>query len=217
MSQHKPTAAQQRRVEELQDENGWPRIYTYPVQGKTIIGQFRRYVTQEDSEQIGHALYDFLKGTCGFIAEHGLIAPDGNFRMKWAEPADLMQELANGISGGAARRGRAQIVYADGMTDVEVLAAIDKLADEHRAGCEQGRSRRRFNREISIAISVLEPHGFTIVPPGWRLASNDERAGSGPQERPGSLAAALVHLAARNGLTLIAPPAVEADGQVRLL
>jgi hypothetical protein len=217
MSQHKPTVVQQRRVEELQDDNGWPRIFTYPVQGKTIVGQFRRYVTQEDAEQIGQALYDFLKGTCGFIAEYGLIPPDGGFRIKWAEPADLMHELANGISGGAARHGRAQIVYADGMTDVEVLAAIDALADEHRAACEKARATRRFDREVSAAITLLKPHGFTIVPPGWTLTNDNQTPGGGQQERPGSLAAALVEMAERNGLTLIAPPAVEPDGQVRLL
>jgi hypothetical protein len=217
MSTTKTTLVQDRRVEELQDDNGRPRIYTEPLQGKTIVGQFRRYVTQEDAEQIGHALYDFLKGTCGFIAEYGLIPPDGGFRIKWAEPADLMGELANGISGGAARRGHAQIVYADGITDVEVLAAVDKIADEQRAACAEGRARRAFDREISVAIRCLEPHGFTIVPPGWRLATEKDAGGGAQQERPGSLAHALVQLAARNGMTLIAPPAVEPDGQVRLL
>jgi hypothetical protein len=217
MSTHKTTIVQNQRVEELQDADGRPRIFTYPVQGKTVVAQFRRYATQEDAEQIGQALYDFLKGTCGFIAEYGLIPPDGGFRITWAEPADLMHELANSISGGAARRGRAQIVYADGMTDVEVLAAIDGIADEHRATCEKGRARRAFDREISAAIRCLEPHGFTIVPPGWRLATDKDVGGGEQQQPPGSLAAALVHLAARNGLTLIAPPTVEPDGQVRLL
>lgn len=212
----KTTPAQRERVEELQDETGWPRIYTYPVQGKTIVGQFRRYVTWQDASCIGPALYEFLTGVCGFIAEYGLAPPDGNFRSKWAEPASLMDELGNGFSGVAARRGDAQRVYADGMTDVDVLAEIDKLTDEHRCGCEKDRAGREFDRDISVAIKFLQPHRFMIVPPGWRLAEDDQTAGSDTKPL-GSLAAALSELAARNGLKLIAPPTVEADGQVRLL
>jgi hypothetical protein len=216
MTQQKTTSVQRRRVEDLQDENGRPRIYTYPAQGKTIIGQFRRYVTQEDASHIGHALYEFLTGPCGFIAEYGLIPPDGGFRIKWAEPANLMQELANGFGGAAVRRGAAQRVYADGMTDVEVLAAIDKLADDYLAGCEQARARREFDRDISVAVKFLEPHGFTVVPPGWQLADEDP-ATPETEHPPGSLVDALTRLAARNGMRLIAPPTVEASGQVRLL
>ena len=211
----KTTAVQQARVEALQDENGWPRIYTEPVQGKTVIGQFRRYVTREDSSCIEKALYDFLKGRCGFIAEYGLIPPDGGFRTKWAEPADLLAELANG--GRGAREGRVASVYADGMTDVEVLAAIDALAEEHRADCEQGRSNRRFNRDVSVAIKLLEPHQFTIVPPGWQLGAPDVIAGQ-PEPPAGTLAEKLAALAERNGLALLAPPAPVAAGeQITLL
>jgi hypothetical protein len=212
----KTTPAQQARLEELQDDNGWPRLYPERVQGKTIIGQFRRYVTRQDADCIEHALYDFLMMVCGFIAEYGLVPPDGGFRIKWAEPAALIEELANG--GGAARHGRVARVYADGMTDVEVLAALDDLAEEHRAACEDGNARRRFDRDISVAVRLLEPHAFTIVPPGWQLADADADLATPEAERlPGSLAAALVQMAARNRLTLIAPPEVEADGQVRLL
>jgi hypothetical protein len=211
----KITLVQQARLDELQDENGYPRIYTYPVQGKTIVGQFRRYVTREDAEQIGHALYDFLKGVCGFIAEYGLIPPDGNFRIKWAEPADLIAELSN---GGRAQRDhhRAERVYSDGMTDVEVLDAIDQLAAEHRLACEAGRQTRRFDRDISVAINLLAPHHFTVVPPGYQLAARDAQH-AGMPERPGSLAERLAQMAEANGLTLIAAAPVEPGGQVRLL
>jgi len=213
----KTTAPQQARLEELQDENGWPRIYTYNVQGKTIIGQFRRYVTREDASCIERALYDFLMGVCGFIADYGLVPPDGGFRIKWAEPADLIEELHHGTLDKWRRR-EAQRVYADGMTDVELLDAIEALADEHHPACALGRADRRFNKEISIIIKLAETHHFTVVPPGWQLAPGDQAPAAGDTgERPGSLADALVRLASGNGLTLIAPPAVDADGQVRLL
>jgi hypothetical protein len=213
----KRTPAQQARLAQLQDENGWPRIYTYNVQGKTIIGQFRRYVTREDSSCIEKALYDFLMGVCGFIAEYGLVPPDGGFRIKWAEPASLIEELRHGALQRWRRR-EAQRVYADGMTDLEVLDAIEALADEHTERCGEARGRREFDRDISIAIKILEPHRFTIVPPGWQLTPADHAQPAGDTgERPGSLADALIRLAASNGLALHAPPAVEADGQVRLL
>jgi hypothetical protein len=212
----KTTPPQQARLAELQDENGWPRIYTYNVQGKTIIAQFRRYVTREDAGCIEKALYDFLMGVCGFIAEYGLVPPDGGFRTKWAEPASLIEELANG--GGGARRGHVGRVYADGMTDVETLAEIDGLAHEHSERCEAARSQREFDRDISIAIKFLEPHNFTVVPPGWQLAPAEHAPATADAGKPpGSLAEALVRLAAGNGLTLIAPPPVDADGQVRLM
>jgi hypothetical protein len=184
------------------------------VQGKTIIGQFRRYVTRQDARCIEKALYDFLMSVCGFIAEYGLVPPDGNFRSKWAEPAALMEELARG--GSLTRRGTVECVYADGMTDVEVLAEIDKLAGEHQAACQERRTQRAFERDISLAVRLLGPHHFTIVPPGWTLTNSP---GSGtPEEHPtGSLAHALVQLAAGNGLALTAPPGVEENGQTRLL
>jgi hypothetical protein len=207
------TKPQQDRVAELQDENGWPRLYTYPVQGKTIIGQFRRYVTRQDAQCIEPALYDFLMSVCGFIAEYGLVPPDGGFRSKWAEPASLLEELAN---GGRAQRdyGRVERVYTDGMTDVEVLKEIDELADEHRAACEEGRTQRAFERDISIAVKLLEPYHFTIVPPGWTLTDTPDTSTCDGYPT-GSLAHALVQLAAANGLALIAPPSVEANGQTR--
>ena len=59
---------------------------------------------------------------------------------------------------------------------------------------------------------MLEPHGFTIVPAGWQLADAGELA-----HPAGSLGDALAKLAARNGLRLIPPPTVEADGPIRLL
>ncbi len=204
------TPVQQARIAELQDDNGWPRLYTSKVQGKTIVGQFRRYVTREDADCIEPALYEFLMMVCGFIAEYGLIPPDGGFRIKWAEPAALIEELANG--GWAARQGRTAHVYADGMTDVEVLAAIDNLAEKHRGAFQAGRERRAYATNISIAVRMLEPHGFTIVPAGWQLADAGELA-----HPAGSLGDALAKLAARNGLRLIPPPTVEADGQIRLL
>jgi hypothetical protein len=211
----KITRFQQARLDELQDENGWPRLFTYPVQGKTIVGQFRRYVTREDAEQIGRPLYDFLMGVCGFIAEYGLIPPDGNFRIRWAEPASLITELAN---GGRAQRDfrRVERVYSDGMTDVEVLAEIDAIAAEHRKACAAAGAQRAFDREITIAIKLLERHRLMVVPPGWRLAAPEDRP-PGPQEWPGSLAERLVQMAEANGLTLIAPATVEPGGQVRLL
>jgi hypothetical protein len=210
----KITPAQQARLDELQDENGQPRIYTYPVQGKTVVGQFRRYVTQEDAEQIGHALYEFLAMVCGFIAEYGLIAPDGNFRIKWAEPAKLIAELAN---GGRAQRDfqRVERVYSDGMTDVEVLDAIDALAAEHRDACAAGCEGREFHCDLNVAITLLEPHHFVLVPPGWRLVAADQAQPSA--QPPGSLAEQLVQMAAAHGLALIAPATVEPGGQVRLL
>lgn len=206
---------QAERVQEIEASNGGARVYTYPIQGKTIIGQFRRYVTRQDSKCIGHALYEFLMMVCGFIAEYGLIPPDGGFRTKWSEPASLIEELSNG--GRLTRRGSVQRVYSDAMTDVEVLAAIDKLADEHRASCEKARADRAFNRDISLALKFLEPHGFIIVPPGWRLA---DLADGGPVPHAasaGSLAEALHRLANSNGHILIEPPAVDAAGQTRLL
>ncbi len=211
----KEAAAQKARIAELQDENGYPRLYAENVQGKTIIGQFRRYVTREDACCIEKALYDFLMMVCGFIAEHGLVPPDGNFRSKWADPASLIEELAN---GGRAQRsyGTVAHVYQDGMTDVEVLAAIDKLADEYRQVCRAGRARRAFEQDISAAVRLLDPHGFTVVPPGWTLTKSTEH-GVTDQHPDGSLAQALVRLAAANGLSLIAPPAVEHNGQTRLL
>jgi hypothetical protein len=149
---------------------------------------------------------------CGFIAEYGLIPPDGGFRIKWAEPAALIEELAN--SDGAARRRRVCRVYSDGMTDVEVLAVIDKLADEHRQVCHAGRVRRAFERDISVAVKLLESHRFTIVPPGWTLSDRNDAS---PQHPDGSLASALVRLAAANGHVLIAPAGIEKNGQTRLL
>jgi hypothetical protein len=207
------TDVQQARIDEIQDEHQRPRLYAQQVQGKTIIGQFRRYVTREDADCIEHALYEFLMMVCGFIAEYGLIPPGGGFRVKWAEPAALIEELDN--SDGAARRGRVCRVYSDGMTDVEVFAAIDKLADAHRASCQAGREKRRFSTDVSIALKILEPHGFIVVPAGWQLTADT----SAPEtEQPqGSLAEALTRLAARNGMRLIAPPTVEAGGQIRLL
>jgi len=209
------TDAQTRRVRELQNENGRPRIYTYSVQGKTIVGQFRRYLTRQDAACIEKALYEFLTGPCGFITEYGLVPPDGGFRIKWAEPADLLEELAGG--GGLARRGEAQRVYADGMTDVEVLAAIDTLAAEHKQACLEQREQRTIDREISAAIRLLEPHHFTIVPPGWRLTATADDEPPTDLAPPGSVAYKLMQIAYSNGLTLIAPPPVDPGGQVRLL
>lgn len=208
------TTPQEERVAELQDEDGRPRLYTYPVQGKTIIGQFRRYVTRQDACCIEKALYDFLMSVCGFIAEYGLAPPDGNFRSKWAEPASLLEELARG--GTLTRRGTVQRVYADGMTDVEVLAELDNLAGEHQAACAERRTQRAFERDISLAVRLLEPYHLTIVPPGWTLTTSAQD-GTRDEHRTGSLAHALVRLAARNGLALTAPPSVEANGQTRLL
>ncbi len=210
------TPAQRARIAELQDEHGYPRLYAETVQGKTIIGQFRRYVTREDSRCIEKALYDFLMMVCGFIAEYGLAPPDGNFRSRWADPASLIEELPN---GGRAQRhyGRVAHVYQDGMTDVEVLAAIDSLADEHRQACRAGRARRAFQRDISTAVQLLSPHGFTIVPCGWTLSDSTANGVSSDQHPDGSLAHALVQLAADNGHALIAPPGCEDNGQTRLL
>jgi len=61
------------------------------------------------------------------------------------------------------------------MSDVDVLSAIDHLADEHRVTCEKARADREFERDISIAIKFLEPHRFMVVPPGWRLAQPPRR------------------------------------------
>jgi len=209
------TPTQQARIAELQDENGYPRLYPQHVRGKTVIDQFRRYVTREDASCIGHALYDFLTLVCGFIAETGLIPPDGSFRLVWAEPAGLIDELAN---GGRAQRDyqRVERVYQDGMTDVEVLAAIDQLARDHEQRCGAARTQRAFQRDISVAVKLLEPHHFTIVPPGWTLAEGDPET-SVTEHPPGSLADALTQLAAHNGKRLLAPPTVEAGGQIRLL
>jgi hypothetical protein len=102
------------------------------------------------------------------------------------------------------------------MTDVEVLAAIDNLADEHRQACRAGHDRRAFQRDISAAVQLLDPHHFTIVPPGWTLTDSPEH-GVADQHPDGSLARALVQLAAANGHALIAPPGVDGNGQTRLL
>lgn len=212
----KTTPVQQQRVEELQAETGGQRLNTDPVKGNAITDQFRRYVTREDASCIGRPLYEFLMNVCGFIAEYGLVPPDGGFRTKWAEPAKLIDALPGECRLNGTRRGRVQRVYADGQTDVEVLESIFKLAEEHYADCAAALSVREFDRDISIAIKFLEPHRFMVVPPGWRLAPAAE-APPQPDEPRGSLAERLRDLAQRNGLTLIAPPAVDAGGQTRLL
>jgi hypothetical protein len=212
----KTTPVQQQRVEGLQAANDGQRIYTYPVNGKTITDQFRRYVTRQDASHIGKALYGFLTGVCGFIAEYGLIPPDGGFRIKWAEPAKLIHALPRECRFAAARRGHPERVYADGQTDVEVLAGIFTLAAEHNPDCLVGCAGREFDRDISTAIKLLERHRFTAVPPGWGLTATPN-APLPTRPLPESLAQRLAGLAEKHNLTLVAPPAVDADGQVRLL
>lgn len=216
MTAEKTTAVQRKRVEELQAENGGRRLYTYPVKGKAITDQFRRYVTRQDASCIGRGLYEFLMNVCGFIAEYGLVPPDGGFRIKWAEPADLIEALPGESGYSPARRGHVQRVYADGQTDAEVLDSLLKLAREHHADCALGRSDREFNRDISLLIKLAEPRQFMLVPPGWRLIPTSD-APPRAEAPPGSLAERIGELAQRNGLTLVAPPAVDPGGQVRLL
>jgi hypothetical protein len=213
----KTTPAQQERVREVEASNGGARLYTYTTKGKTILDQFRRYLTRQDAGCIGRALYEFLTVACSYIAEMGLVPPDGGFRRVWAEPADFIESLPGETAYMPARRGSVGSVYADGMTDVEVLEGIDKLAAEHHAACALGRSDRLFNREISAMIQLAEAHQFTVLPPGWHLADLAEEAAPAHAQPTGSLAEALNRLANRNGLTLVAPPPVDADGQVRLL
>lgn len=215
-AEKKTTPVQRKRVEEIQADNGGCRLYTYPVKGKTITDQFRRYVTRQDASYIGQALYEFLMNVCGLIAEYGLVPPDGGFRTKWAEPATLIDTLMSEHRLAAARRSHVERVYADGQTDAEVLDSIFNLIQQHYADCAAGRRDREFNRDISIVIKLIEPLRFMVVPPGWRLVPAAE-APAQPDEPPGSLAELLRDLAKRNGLALIAPPAVESDGQVRLL
>ncbi len=213
----KTTPAQQERVREVEASNGGARIYTYTTKGQTVLDQFRRYLTRQDADCIGRALYEFLTVACSFIAETGLVPPDGSFRLVWAEPADLIDSLPSETAYMPARRGSVGRVYADGMTDVEVLEGIDKLAAEHHAACALARSDRRFNREISAMIQLAEAHQFTVLPPGWRVVDLAEEDAPVHAEPTWSLAEALAKLANRNGLALIAPPPVDADGQVRLL
>ena len=213
----KTTPAQQERVRVIEASNGGARIYTYTTKGQTVLDQFRRYLTRQDAGCIGRALYEFLTVACSFIAETGLVPPDGSFRLVWAEPADLIDSLPGETSYMPARRGIVGRVYADGMTDVEVLKGIDKLAAEHQAACALGRTDRRFNREISAMIQLAEAHHYTVLPPGWRVADLTEEGAPTDAHPAGSLAGALATLADRNGLALIAPPPVDADGQVRLL
>jgi hypothetical protein len=213
----KTTPAQQRRVQEVRAANGGARVYTYTTKGQTVLDQFRRYVTRQDADCIGRALYEFLTVACNFIAETGLVPPDGSFRLVWAEPADLIDSLPGETAYMPARGGRVGSVYADGMTDVEVLEGIDRLAAEHHTVCALARSDRQFDREISAMIQIAEAHQFTVLPPGWKVADLAEEHPATHAEPTGSLAEALARLANRNGLALIAPPPVDADGQVRLL
>jgi|HubBroStandDraft_2_1064218.scaffolds.fasta_scaffold322713_2 hypothetical protein len=210
------TAAQQQRLDALRAEGCDRRLYTYNTRGATITGQFRRYLEREDASCVEKALYGFLTVTCSFIAEMALAPPDGNFRSVWAEPADMIDALPGETRYVPARRGHVGSVYSDGMTDVEVLHELDRLAAEHREACLLGRQDRRFNREISALVQLADVHQFTIVPPGWRLGKPDEAGATA--EPPGSLAAALVALAQRNGQTLISPlPGPDSTGQTRLL
>lgn len=209
------TAVQQRRLDVIREEGCERRLYTYQVQGKTIVGQFRRYLQRQDASCIEKALYEFLTGACSFIAETGLVPPDGGFRIVWAEPADMIEALYEHTRYMPARRGEVGRVYADGMTDVEILQALDGLAAEHSQACALGRRDRKTGREISVLLKLAEAHNFTIVPQRWRLGEQDEIVRAEP---PGSLAAALIELARRNSHTLISPPpGPEPGGQTRLL
>jgi hypothetical protein len=209
------TVVQQQRLDAIRGEGCERRLYTYAVGGKTIVGQFRRYLQRQDAGCIGNALYEFLTVACSFIAEMGLVPPDGGFRIVWAEPADMIDALSEQTRYMPARRGEVSRVYADGMTDVEILQALDELCAAHRRSCALGRQDRKFNHEISALLSLAEAHCFTIVPPGWRLGEPSEMVDQAPA---GSLAAKLSELAARNGQTLIAPPpGPELSGQTRLL
>ncbi|HEY3944416.1 MAG TPA: hypothetical protein VGL78_04245 [Solirubrobacteraceae bacterium] len=200
-TREKTTPAQRQRLDALEQENPQQRFYTETVTGKSIIDQFRRYLVSENADRIRKALYEFLTGVCGFIAEFGLEPPDGGFRIKWAEPADLIEALFPSTGFSPARRGIARRVYRDGQTDVDVLKAVIDLAREHRAVCELGRRQRRYARHFDVMLALARMHGCTILPAGWRVQPG------APENRPagGTLATRIVDLAEKNGLALIAP------------
>jgi hypothetical protein len=208
------TLAQGKRLEEIRAANHGQRIYLSSTKGKSITDQFRRYLTREDATHIGKALYGFLMGVCGFIAEFGLVPPDGGFRIKWAEPADLIENLRAESRYSPARRGAVATVYADGQTDVEVLETLDRLAAEHLAACELGRQHRRFRRDIDQLLRLAETHRFTVLPPDWRIGDPGEQT---PDANPGTLAERITALARRNGVSVLAPERSGDEPQQRLL
>ena len=160
------TDAQQRRIDELATSCA-ERPSAASGSGATIVRQFTRYLERSDASEIKRALYEFLMGTCDFIAHNGLIPPDGGFRYAYAEPIVLIEELYRNDRSYLERwHGPAQprCVYSDGQTDREVYAQVLALARHHEAVVLQGARERTREGDIALARALAESNGLLLVP-----------------------------------------------------
>lgn len=188
------------------------RVWVERHRGQRVIDELRRYLERSDADQIGHALYEHLTLHCGFIAHHGLVPPDGGFRIEYREPVTLIDEwiihqrLRLQIAPEVGEweptfRHPPERVYADGLTDHDVARAVCQLISEHRQAAVAHAEQARHDREVSALVALAEQREFILVPAGYELV--DATAPPSADER--SLLGALQQLAARHGKRLVAP------------
>lgn len=125
MAKRKLTEVQEARIAELTAESG-RRIYEYGYQGAGVLRSVERYLTTGDSSKITRSARDFLMMQCGFIAHfdyHGFVGTYRNVRLfldefkAWRPYSSLRREPSS--------------VYADGMTDIEVMDRLFLIVDTY--------------------------------------------------------------------------------------
>ena len=156
----RPTEEQLAKANQLVAEDRY--VYLENVQGASVVGAFRRYLETGESLKITRPLYDFLTLKCNYIAHFDLVG----FRHVYDDPADLIAGSADGyslLSSWQAPVAHSQSVYKDGMTSLDVYAAICALARQHGGLVE---ARKRFatrERELATARELASRHGFELV------------------------------------------------------
>jgi len=180
-----PTPAQQAALERLDRTAGPRRRYTSSHSGASIVSQFRRYLEREDANQIGQALYEFLTMKVpSIIAHFGLVAPDGQFRVYYAEPALLLVDIYQQREMLDRRLARQDpdTVYADGQDELAVTRQLLELAEQHLERVLRAARERTRSRDLDRARDLASRHGFELVEQAAAAAS-DGVAADDPRTR----------------------------------
>lgn len=169
MLAHAKTDVQRDRMRELFADGR--DAYAESRQGKTVIGEFRRYLETCDPEKIGEGLYHFSTMGAGGLNEIAHFNLHG-FRSVYPHPAVYLERL---LLPQAERHGwledgvdpndyHSLYVYTDGLTAGDVCTAVLELAREHHDRVVADYRSARNAAALAEAERLAESVGMRLVP-----------------------------------------------------
>lgn len=146
-------------------------VYAENRQGKTVIGEFRRYCETRDPERIGKGLYHFSTMGSGGLNDIAHFNLHG-FRAEYPHPVHYIQRLlvpemqrnARWMDDTDVNGFHSHYVYKDGMTAAEVSVAIMELADKFGPELKSDYYMRRNTRLLEQATELASSIGMKVVP-----------------------------------------------------